>query len=153
MEPQPCSLEVASDQVISAQCKGVVMARLESPLTVENGLIETSPEAHSPKGLCIARTFVQDFWEVPVRVLSATCHDQELIKGSPVVHCEPVTLVTPRNFEQPCAQDTTPVLQDVIAAARPEFEELTECRDIFAMKSEDYGWTERVCHRIDMGEA
>jgi hypothetical protein len=54
---------------------------------------------------------------------------------------------------QPYVPDTTPKLQDVIAAARPEFKELTEYRDIFAMKSEDCGWTDRVYHRIDMGEA
>jgi hypothetical protein len=41
----------------------------------------------------------------------------------------------------------------VIAAARPEFEELADYRDIFAMKSEDCGWTDRVYHCIDTGEA
>jgi hypothetical protein len=47
----------------------------------------------------------------------------------------------------------------VIAAAKPnlsdaesqELEELTEYRDIFAMKRDDYGWTDRGYHGIDMG--
>jgi hypothetical protein len=50
----------------------------------------------------------------------------------------------------------------VIAVARPtlsdaesqEFEELlTKYRDIFSMKSDDYGWTKRVYHHINTGEA
>jgi hypothetical protein len=76
------------------------MARLESPLGVENGLEELSPEGHSTKELNIARTLVQDSWEVPVRVLNSTHRDQKLTKGSPLAHCEPVTLVTPTNVEQ-----------------------------------------------------
>jgi hypothetical protein len=51
MEPRPSSLVVAKDQVIPAQCEGVVMVQLESPLGVENGLVEPSPEAHPPEGL------------------------------------------------------------------------------------------------------
>jgi hypothetical protein len=47
------------------------MARLESPLGVENGLVEPSPQAHPPEGIYIARTFVQDCREVPVKVLNA----------------------------------------------------------------------------------
>jgi hypothetical protein len=35
-----------------------------------------------------------------------------------LAHCNPVTLVTPPNFEQPQIQDATPELQEVIAAAR-----------------------------------
>jgi hypothetical protein len=45
------SLVVASDMMILAQCKGVVMAQLESPLGVENGLVRLSPEAHASEGL------------------------------------------------------------------------------------------------------
>jgi hypothetical protein len=30
---------------------------------------------------------------------------------------------------------------------------LTEYEDIFAMDSDDYGWTNRVYHRTDTGEA
>jgi hypothetical protein len=82
-----------------------------------------------------------------MRVPNATRHDQKLTKGSPLAHCEPVTLVAPPDIEQPHVQDTTPKLQDVITAARPnlndtepqELEELlTEYGDIFAMKSDDY---------------
>jgi hypothetical protein len=35
--------------------QGVVMARLESPLGVESGLVEPSLETHAPEGLYIAR--------------------------------------------------------------------------------------------------
>jgi hypothetical protein len=66
------------------------------------------------------------------------------------------------DVEQPQAQDTTPKLQDVIAAVRPnlsvtefgELEELpTKYGDIFAMKSDNYGWTNRIYHHIYKGEA
>jgi hypothetical protein len=53
----------------SGRCEGVVMARLESPLGVENGLVEPNLEAHPPEGLSIALTLVRDCLEVPVRVL------------------------------------------------------------------------------------
>jgi hypothetical protein len=52
--PWPSSLLVVKDQVMPAQCKRLIMARLESsfgvdsPLGVENGLIEA--------GLCARRT-------------------------------------------------------------------------------------------------
>jgi hypothetical protein len=72
-----------NDQVISAQCKGVVMARLESPLKVECDLVEPSPEAHPSKGLYMSRILVQYHWEVPARVLNATRHDQKHAKASP----------------------------------------------------------------------
>jgi hypothetical protein len=81
MEPQPSSLVVAKDQVIRMQCKGIVIARLESPLRVGNGPVEPSPEGHLPEGLCIAWNLVHDCWEVPVRVLNATHRDQKLMKG------------------------------------------------------------------------
>jgi hypothetical protein len=108
--PQPSRLVVASDQVIPAQCGGVVMARLESPLKVENGLVESNPEAHPPEGLFIAKTLVRDQQEVPVKVLNATCCDQKVTKGCLVAHCEPVTLVTLPDVEQPHVCDTTPKL-------------------------------------------
>jgi hypothetical protein len=68
LDPQPSCLVVGDDQVIPAQCGRVVMAQLESPLGVEHGLIEPSPEAHVPERLYIARTLVRDQREVPVRV-------------------------------------------------------------------------------------
>jgi hypothetical protein len=70
--------------------------------------------------------------------------------------------VTPPDVEQPQIRDTTPKLQDVIAAISSnlrdhkyqEFEEfLTKYRDISAMKRDDYGRTDRVYNRIDKGEA
>lgn len=60
---------VAEDQVIPAQCGGVVMDRSEGPLGVENGLLKPCPEAHPHEGLYIARTLVRDRLEVSVRVL------------------------------------------------------------------------------------
>jgi hypothetical protein len=56
MKPWPSSLVVASEQAVPAQCDGVVMAQLECPLRVEDGLIEPSLEAHAPEGIYIART-------------------------------------------------------------------------------------------------
>jgi hypothetical protein len=40
--PRPSSLVVAKDHVNPAQCEGMVMARLENPLGVENVLEETN---------------------------------------------------------------------------------------------------------------
>jgi hypothetical protein len=81
------------------------MARLESPLGVENGLVEQSPQAHPPEGnySYITRTLVKDWQKLPVRVLNATYCDQKLTRGSLLAQCEPVTLVTTPNFEQPQA--------------------------------------------------
>jgi hypothetical protein len=82
--PRPSRLLVVKDQVIPAQCEGIVMTRLESPLGVENGLVEPSPQAHPPQGLYIARTLVRHRREVPVRVLNDTSRDYKLTKGSPL---------------------------------------------------------------------
>jgi hypothetical protein len=96
--PHPSSLIVEENQVIPAQCKGTVMARMESPLGVEDGLVEPSPQAHLPEVICIARTLVKDRQKVPMRVLNATCCDQKLTRGSPLVQYEPVTLVTTTDY-------------------------------------------------------
>jgi hypothetical protein len=56
LPPSLSSLVVASDQVMPAQCEGVVMTQLKSPHGVENDLVEPSPEAHLPEGIYIART-------------------------------------------------------------------------------------------------
>jgi hypothetical protein len=55
----PSSLLVAKDHVIPAQCEGIVMARMENPLGIENGLV---PSLQVPplEGIYIARTLVQD---------------------------------------------------------------------------------------------
>jgi hypothetical protein len=102
---RPSSLVVAKDQVIPARCDGIILARFESPLGVENGLVEPSPQAHPPEGIYIARTLVQDRQEVPVRVVNATHRDQKLTRGSPLAHCKPVTLVTPPDMGEPQARD------------------------------------------------
>jgi hypothetical protein len=66
------------------------------------------------------------------------------------------------DVEEQQVLDTTVKLQNVIAAARSnlsdtesqELEELlTKYRDISAMKSDDYRYTNIVYHRTDMGEA
>jgi hypothetical protein len=92
---RPSSLVVAKDKIIPAQCEGIVMARLESPLGVESDLVETSPQARPTQGIYIARTLVKDRREVPVRVLNTIHRDQKLARVSFLAHCEPVTLVTP----------------------------------------------------------
>jgi hypothetical protein len=85
--PRPSSLVVAKDQVIPALCEGIVMARLESPLGVENGLVKPRPQALPPEGIYIAKTLVQARQEVPLRVLNATHRDQKLTKESPLAQC------------------------------------------------------------------
>jgi hypothetical protein len=74
---------------------------------------------------------------------------------------EPVTLVITPHVEQPQFRDTTPKLQNVIAAAKKylidaesrKMEELlTEYGDTFAMESDDYGRTDTVDHSIDTWE-
>jgi hypothetical protein len=68
----------------------------------------------------------------------------EAHERNPLAYCGPVTLVAPPDDEQQQVKDTTPKLQNVIAAARPklsdaesrELYKLTEYRDIFAMKRE-----------------
>jgi hypothetical protein len=146
--PRPSSLVMAKDKVIPARCEGIVIARLESPLGVENGLVELSPQAHPPDGIYIARTLVQDCQEVPIRVLNATHRDQKLTRGSPLAHCEPVTLVTLPDMGEPHARDSSTKLQDITETVRPhlskeEFKDLeellTEYKDIFAVDSEDHG--------------
>jgi hypothetical protein len=153
---------VEEDQVIPAQCEGTVMARLERPLGVENGLVEPSPRARPPEGIYIARTLVIDCQMVPVRVLNATFRDQKLTRGSPLAQCEPVTLVTTPDLDQPQAQEFSSKLQDITEAKKPnlsdgEFQELkkvlAEYDDIFAVGREDHGWTNKVYHRIDTGDA
>jgi hypothetical protein len=146
--------------VVLVQCEGVVIARLESPLGAEEYLIELSPEAYDPERICIARTLVQDQWEI------SASHEYCLLrsdkKGSSLAHCGPVMLVTPFEAVESQTQKTVPQLQDVIVVTRPnlhngelqESEELiTKYEDVFAMKSSDYRQTNRAYHRIDAEEA
>jgi hypothetical protein len=127
-----------------------------------DGLVEPSLEAHTPEELYRARTPVQDHWEVTMRVLNATRPNQKITKGSSLTHYEPVMLMTPPDIEQLQVQATTLKLQDVTVAAKPNLSDgksrelkelLTEYGDIFAIKSDDYGWTDKVYHHIDKGEA
>jgi hypothetical protein len=85
---------------------------------VEN-VVEPSPEVHPSEGLYLVRTLVQDRWKVPVTFPNPTHRDQKLRKGSLLAHCESDMLVTPPSVEQSQVRDTTPKLQDMIAAAKP----------------------------------
>jgi hypothetical protein len=76
-----------------------------------------------------------------VRVLNPALHDQKLAKGFPVARCEPVALVTQPDVAVPQDQYTSPNLQDMIMAARPNLEDkeiqdleelITEYEDVFA---------------------
>jgi hypothetical protein len=91
---RPSSLVVAEDQVIPAQCEGLVMAGLESPLGVENGLVEPSLEAHMPEGLHSQdpgpRPPESTFEGPECCPLRPEAHERILL-----AHCEPVTQVTP----------------------------------------------------------
>jgi hypothetical protein len=70
-------------------------------------------------------------------------------------------LVTTPDLEQPHAGHLSSKLQDITEAARPHLsngelqdleELLAEYKDIFVVYSEDYGQTNKVYHRIDMGD-
>jgi hypothetical protein len=85
----------AKNHMIPAQCERILMARLYSL------------QAHPPDGIYIARTFVQDPREAPVRVLNATHQEQRFMRGSPLACCEPATMVTPPYVEQPQCKEPT----------------------------------------------
>jgi hypothetical protein len=129
------------------------MAKLDSPLRFECGLVETSPEARPPRVIYIARTPVQDRREVQVSVLNTTHREQVLARGSHLAHSEPVTLVTPPDFDHRQAPESSSKVQEIIEAARSnlshgEFQELvdliTEYEDIFASGREEYGRIDSV---------
>jgi hypothetical protein len=56
---------------------------IQSPLGVENDLVQQSPEPHVPDGHYTARALVRDRREVTVRDMNATCRDQKLTNRSP----------------------------------------------------------------------
>jgi hypothetical protein len=130
VRPRPSNLVVAEDQVILARCEGIVMAKLESPLGIENGLVESSPQARPHDGIYVARTLTRDSREVPVRVMNVNRREQKFRKGSLLAQCEPVTLVPLTDRGQPQDRNSNSRLQDVTEAARPhldrEFRELGE---------------------------
>jgi hypothetical protein len=83
--PRPSSVVMAKDQVMTAKCEGILMARSESPLEVESSLIEQRLQAHPPAEINIDTTSDRRSREVPLRALNAL-----------LTHCEPATLVTPK---------------------------------------------------------
>jgi hypothetical protein len=52
---QTSILVVAKDYEILAQCEGIVVARMENPLRVENCLVEPNPQAHPLEGIYISK--------------------------------------------------------------------------------------------------
>jgi hypothetical protein len=110
----------------------------------------------------MARTLVKVRQKVPVRAFNATYSDQKLKRGSPITHCDPVTLVTTLDLEQPHAGHLSSKLEGITEAARPHLSSgelqdlevlLAKYKYIFAVYSEDYGQTNKVYHCIDMGDA
>jgi hypothetical protein len=75
----------AKDQVMTANCEGILMARSESLLEVESSLVERRLQDNSHADIDVARTSERGCREVPLRALNAL-----------VTHCEPVTFVTPQ---------------------------------------------------------
>jgi hypothetical protein len=69
--PRPSSVVVAKDQVMPANCEGILMTRSESPLEVEISLVEQRLQAHPHAEIDIARTSDRGRREVPLRALNA----------------------------------------------------------------------------------
>jgi hypothetical protein len=118
-----------------------------------------------PKGLYIASTLVEARERVPVRIVNVADLDQVLSKGTVVGRFEPVAWTTPVGDQEP-PPPATPgpckQLQGVISDAKPNLDAIetqaleglfAEFRDVFAPNSDDFGRTDRVCRRIDKGDA
>jgi hypothetical protein len=126
--PCPSSLVVAKDHVIPTQCEGIVMAWMENPLSVENGLVELSPQAHPPEGIYIARTLFQDRQSLECYPSGSEAHERI---PSGTLWASHVGDSAQCGAAE--AQDLGSKLEDVITAARPhltnevfrELEELT----------------------------
>jgi hypothetical protein len=89
-----------------------------------------------------------------------THRDQKLTRGSPLAHCEPVTMVTPACVGQPQTEDVWSRLEDIVTGARPHltkgkikgfYDVLTEYEYIFAEADENNGRINIVYHRIGTG--
>jgi hypothetical protein len=99
---------------------------------VENYVLEPSLETNTPEGLKIPRTLFLNLLEMPVRILNTTCHYKTPMKGCPLAHCWPVTLVAPLYVLELRTQGTLPKLQDVISTARANLnnEEIKELGEL-----------------------
>jgi hypothetical protein len=161
--PRSSRLTLLDDEVIPARCERVVLARPDATMKAASALVEPSMKA-PPKGLYIASTLVEVRERVPVRIVNVADRDQVLSKGTVVGHVEPVAWTTPVGDQEtpPPAPGPCEQLRGVISDAKPNldvkqtqvFEGLiAEFRDVFATNSDDFGRTDRVCHRIDTGDA
>jgi hypothetical protein len=74
VQSKSARLYLVGDEVNSARCESVVMAKLEAPLGAINVLLEPSPE-WSRGGVMIARTLVRARPRVPVRIMNVTNQD------------------------------------------------------------------------------
>jgi hypothetical protein len=93
----------AKDQVMTAKCEGILMARSESPLEVERSLVKQRLHSHPHADIDIARSSERGRREVPLRTLNAL-----------LTHCEPVTLVTPQcNVTNPGMTQSVEKYQEV----------------------------------------
>jgi hypothetical protein len=98
---------VVKDQEIPAQCEGIVIAGLESPFGVENGLVEPSLQAHPLEAIYIIRT---SFLRPP----GGTGEGLECYPSGPKAHkripsgtLSQPPLVTSSSVEQPQAWDSS----------------------------------------------
>jgi hypothetical protein len=154
-QPKSARLSMVGDEVIPARCERVVMARLETPLGATNILIEQSQKC-SRDGVIIARALVRARPRLPVHIMNVTSHDQVLRDGTTIGHGEPAVWAATTDYQKPeprrkrglCEQ-----LKEVIVRARPilsvrEAQALEELiagyRDVFEIKSGDYGRTESL---------
>jgi hypothetical protein len=161
--PRSSQLTLLNDEVIPARCERVVLTRPDATMKTASALVEPSMKA-TPKGLYIASTLVEAREWVSVRIVNVADRDQVLSKGTVVGHVEPVAWTTPVGDQEPPppAPGLCEQLQGVISDAKPnldaietqKFEGLiAEFRDVFAINSDDFGRTDRVCHRMDTGDA
>jgi hypothetical protein len=102
---------------------------------------------------------------VPVRIANVTDRDQVLSEGTVEEHVEPVAWTMPvgeQELPPPTTQGPCEQFQVVISDAKPNVNAtetqaleglIAEFRDVFATNSDDFRCTDRVCHRIDAGDA
>jgi hypothetical protein len=133
---------------------------------MEAARVLVEPSMKAPlKGLHITSTLVDSRKRVPVRIVNVDDRNQVLSEGTIVRHVEPVAwtmLVGDQETPPSATQETCEQLQGVISDAKPNlnatetqaFEGLiVEFRDVFVTNSDDFGRTDRDCHRIDTGDA
>jgi hypothetical protein len=63
--------------------RGIGYGSIEETFSVENGILERSPESHPPEELYIARILDRDSQELPVNIQNATHRETKLTKETP----------------------------------------------------------------------